>query len=96
MLQPQQMPHGDSNPLRTHRKPRTAVRGAQGWVVTAKALSRLLILMVIGVAGIAVFAQQSSVSSIVGRVHGCHRGGRGRSYGSRREPGHSRGACRGQ
>ena len=62
MLQPKQIPHGESNPSRTRRESRIAVRGKHSWILTAIAL------MIVGVAGITVFAQQSSVSNIVGHV----------------------------
>ena len=68
MLQPKQMPHGGLITSRTRRKIRTALPGKHSRVFTARTLTRLLVLMLIGVAGITVPAQQSSVSNIVGHV----------------------------
>jgi len=62
MMQSKQMPHGESNPSRARRESRIAVRGKHRCVLTAIAV------MLVGLAGITVFAQQSSVSNIVGHV----------------------------
>jgi hypothetical protein len=67
MLQYKPIPGEGSNTLRTWT-PRTTAPSGHRWTVTARELSRLFALIVIGVAPVLVSAQQSSISNIVGRV----------------------------
>ena len=59
-----QIPEEGSNLLKTYQEPRME----NGGVPIARALCRLFALIGIGVASVVVFAQQSSISNIVGRV----------------------------